>query len=100
MTRTSTGDPDVVDNAEADRYEIFDDGSLAGFITYRSTSESVTLIHAEVDAAFDGKGLGSRLAKAALDNIRAQHKTVHPRCPFVIAFIQRHPEYGDLVAGA
>jgi predicted GNAT family acetyltransferase len=69
-------------------------------LTYISKSDTVALTHAEVDSAFEGKGLGSRLAKAALDDIRRQHKTVRPQCPFVIGYIRRHPEYGDLVAGA
>lgn len=96
----ATGDPDVVDNTDAHRYEISIEGHLAGFITYTVTNESVALTHAEVDSAFEGHGLGSRLAKAALDDIRRQNKTVRPKCPFVVSYIRHHPEYDDLVARA
>jgi predicted GNAT family acetyltransferase len=100
MTRTGTDDPEVFDNSERHRYEIESDGNVAGFVDYAFTGHNVTLIHTEIDEASGGKGLASRLIKAALDDIRRQHKAVRPTCSFAAAYIGRHPEYADLVAGA
>jgi predicted GNAT family acetyltransferase len=98
MSRTPTGDAEVFDNAEEHRYEIESDGQLVGVAEYASTTERVILTHTEVGAPFAGTGLGSRLTKAALDDVRRQNKGVTPMCSFVAAYIDRHPEYTDLVA--
>jgi len=90
----------VADNWDRARYEITLDGALAGFLTYRRTGDTVTLVHTEVDDAFEGHGLGGRLARGALDDLRARGLHVVPRCPFVAQFIAEHPEYGDLLADA
>jgi predicted GNAT family acetyltransferase len=90
----------VNDNWDRSRYEITLDGALAGFLNYRRTGDTVTLIHTEIDDAFEGHGLGGRLARAALDDLRARGLRVVPRCPFVAKFIGEHPEYGDLVTDA
>jgi predicted GNAT family acetyltransferase len=87
----------VEDNPARRRFEILVDDSLAGFVTYRQRPGVVILIHAEVDPAMEGKGVGSALARAALDQIRERGERVVPRCPFIAAFIARHPEYADLV---
>lgn len=100
MSRTPTGDPEVFDNAQVHRYEIESDGQLAGYAEYSSIGDRVTLTHTEIDGGFEGRGLGGRLIKAALDDIRRLNKTVRPVCPFVAAYINHHPEYGDLAAAA
>ena len=46
---------------------------------------------------FEGHGVGSRLVQGALDDLRARGLAVVPLCPFVAGFIDRHPEYADLV---
>lgn len=59
----------------------------------------MTIYHTEVDPAFEGQGVGSQLAKAALDDVRARGLELVPRCPFIAAYIRRHSEdYLDLVA--
>ena len=58
----------------------------------------ITLRHTEIDPSVGGRGLGSALVRFALDDARARGLTVIPRCPFVAAFIVRHPEYEELVA--
>jgi predicted GNAT family acetyltransferase len=88
----------VTDNARRRRYELSADGALAGFITYRTEPGAVVLMHTEVDPQFEGRGLGSRLVRGALDDIRARGVKVVPVCPFVRAYLERHPEQRDLVA--
>ena len=89
----------VSDHPEAGRYEIAVGGERAGVLTYRLDGDVIVFLHAEIDPAREGQGLGSRLARGALDDARARSLTVVPRCPFVADFIERHAdEYRDLVA--
>lgn len=90
-------DPEVRNNPDEKRYEIRVDGQLAGFAQYRDRPGLLAFIHTEVDPAFEGKGLGSALAQAALDDARAQDVAVLPFCPFINEYIRRHPEYTELV---
>jgi uncharacterized protein len=89
----------VRDNPARQRYELDTPGGLA-FVNYRRAGSVVTMLHAEVPAAVRGRGVGSRLARGALDLVRAQGETVIPRCPFVVAYIHRHPDVQDLLAEA
>jgi len=56
--------------------------------------------HTVVDPAYEGKGVGSALARAALDEVRGTKRKVLPLCPFIKGWIERHREYVDLVYGA
>ncbi|MDX6583145.1 MAG: uncharacterized protein QOI10_2329 [Solirubrobacterales bacterium] len=87
----------VADNPDEARYEVFADGEPAGFVTYRLGSGRISFLHTEVDPAFEGHGVGGRLASEALDDARARGLDVLPFCPFVKAYITKHPEYLDLV---
>jgi predicted GNAT family acetyltransferase len=87
----------VRDRPEELRYEIEEDGEVAGFIAYRRDDGVITMVHTDVDPKWEGKGVGSALARGALDDVRARGLKVRPLCPFVAAFIKRHPEYDDLV---
>ena len=91
---------DVVDRPERRRYEVSVDGDLAGFARYRFSNAEITFIHTEVDRAFAGRGLGSRLAAFALDDARARGLRVVPVCPFIARYIRSHPAYADLLATA
>jgi uncharacterized protein len=93
----SEGEIRVVDHPSAGRYEAFLDGRLAGVAEYRLAPGVITFVHTEVDPAFEGRGVGGRLATWALDDVRGRGLAVRPRCPFIAAFIRRHPEYADLV---
>ena len=88
----------VADNAELQRYEARRGSDVVGFITYRLQPERITLIHTEVAPALEGQGIASQLVAGALDDIRRRGLTLVPICPFVRAFLRRHPEYADLVA--
>lgn len=88
----------VRDRPEELRYEIEVDGEVAGFIMYRRSPDVITLVHTDVDPKWEGHGVGSELVQSALDDLRARGLKVRPLCPFVAAFLERHPEYLDLVA--
>ena len=90
-------EPKVVDNPEAGRFEVLVDGEVAGFAEYRRTKSSVAFTHTVIEPAFEGRGLGSVLARGALDATREAGCPVLPFCPFIRGYIQRHPAYLDLV---
>ena len=94
-------DLQVHDAPDAQRYEAVSDGTVAGVAQYQLTSELIVFTHTEVDDAFEGQGVGSALVRGALDDVRDRRSlAVLPLCPFVKAWIGRHPEYADLVYGA
>ncbi|MCF2523708.1 GNAT family N-acetyltransferase [Bradyrhizobium sp. G127] len=86
----------VQNNPSRKRYELAVEGHIAA--TYYALSDGViTFIHTEVPKELEGKGIGSRLIKGALDQARAAGLKVIPQCPFVKAYIGKHPEYADLL---
>ncbi len=88
----------VVDNPDEHRYEARDgDGSVLGFAAYQRGHDVLVFTHTEVDDAQEGKGVGSRLVRGALDDVRGSGLRVMPACPFVREYIERHDEYADLV---
>ena len=90
---------EVRNNPAENRYEIWADGELAGYTQYVLPRGRIAFLHTEVYEAYEGMGLGSRLARAALDDARARGLMVMPYCPFIADFIERHLDlYGDLVA--
>ena len=91
----------VTRNEDEHRWEARIGGELAGFAAYQLTDELVVFTHTEVDPAFEGKGVGGTLARSALDEVAEEKaRTVMPLCPFIKAWIQRHPDYMPLVYGA
>ena len=87
----------VADNPDRSRFEIFDDGELAGFAEYHRYADEIAFIHTEIDPRFEGRGLGGMLARAALDSTRERGLAVLPFCPFIRGWISKHPEYVELV---
>jgi uncharacterized protein len=87
----------VVEVPERHRYEIMVDGALAGFTLFTVDGDVAIMPHTQIDAAYEGHGLASTLIRAALDDLRGRGLTVVPRCPFVREFIEKNPEYRDLV---
>lgn len=79
------------------QYELLDGGKRIGKAVYQEVGGAVMLTHTEVDESYEGEGLGSRLIKYALEDVRSQGKLVIPLCPFVAAYVRRHPEYLDLI---
>jgi predicted GNAT family acetyltransferase len=90
-------DVTVRDNPAELRYEAVANGELLGEIRYRTEPGVVVLVHTEVAPSAEGIGIGSRLVEEALDDIRARGLHVVPLCPFVAAYIRRHPDHADLV---
>ena len=88
----------VEDNPELRRYEIFAEGSRAGILEYRDAPGVRWLVHTRVRPSHEGQGLGGRLARAALDDIREKGVRAAPLCPFVGSYIKENPEYADLIA--
>ena len=89
---------EVADNPAESRYEVSVDGEFAGAAVYRLEGDRIVFLHTETDPAREGQGLGSRLARGALDDARARKLAVLPLCPFIAGWIERHPEYADLVS--
>jgi uncharacterized protein len=94
-------DVQTTHHPDKNRYEAHIDGELAGFAEYQLTDKLVVFTHTEVDEKFEGQGVGSALARFALDDVRAAgtHQVL-PLCPFIKGWIGKHPDYIDLVYGA
>jgi len=87
----------VTDVPERLRYEMPLGPDIA-IAVYRDVGDVRTITHTEVPAALRGKGIGGKLVRGVLDDIRARGMQVVPRCPFVARYIAAHPKYADLVA--
>lgn len=88
----------IHDNPEEHRYEALLDGKLAGFIQYRLHDGRMAMVHAEVEPAYEGHGVGSELAQVALADVRERGLKLVPLCPFVAGYVRRHSDrYLDLV---
>jgi predicted GNAT family acetyltransferase len=88
----------VTDNTEHDRFEVrTTEGDFAGFAAYRRHDDRVVLTHTVVADMFEGHGVGSFLAAHALDAIRSAGARAVIVCPFITTYVERHPEYADLV---
>ena len=89
----------VLDVPDLGRYEarLGDERELAGLIDYRLATDFIVLTHTEVLEGFEGQGIGSRLVRAALEDLRERKIAVIPRCPFIVAWLQKHPEQHDVL---
>jgi hypothetical protein len=87
----------IVDNTEANRYEIFTGEERAGLAEYRLNGNEIAIRHSEVDPRFAGRGLASALTRHLLDDARRRGLGVLPYCSFTRDWIARHPDYLDLV---
>jgi predicted GNAT family acetyltransferase len=95
---TGMSDVEVRDNPDENRYEAWVDGTMAGVAVYGLSEHAIVFLHTEVDDAYEGQGIGSALARAALDDVRAKgDRDVVPLCPFIKAWIDKHPDYRDLL---
>ncbi len=87
-----------VDSPDHHRYELRSGDELIGVVAYLLADGVITLVHTEVDPAHGGQGHAATLARGALDDARSRGLKVVPSCPYVASYIEKHPEYADLVA--
>ncbi len=90
-------DPSVVHVPERTRWEVRVDGEVAGFTEYFVRNDRFVFVHTEIGDDFGGLGLGSILARGALDEVKATGSMLVPLCPFIRGWIDRHEEYRELV---
>ncbi len=89
---------EVKDNPATCRFEMRSGGAVASVEYRRAGGGRIALLHTEVPEALSGRGVGSKLVRGVLDALRAEGAKVVPRCEFVAAYMERHPEYRDLLA--
>jgi predicted GNAT family acetyltransferase len=97
--KPTTGELRVVDNPDNRRYEVWLDERRVGFSEYALDGDRIVFLHTEVDPAVEGLGIGTRLAAGALDDVRRRGLKVVAECPFIAAWLRRHRDYDDLLAG-
>jgi hypothetical protein len=100
VTSAPDGELHILDNRAGQRYEARLGDRTVGFSEYRRVGDRLIFHHTEVDPAVEGRGIGSRLAQGALDDARLQGLRITVKCPFIAAWLQRHPGYGDLMVAA
>ena len=93
----STEEPTVTDNPEQSRYEAHLGDQLAGYVEYERVGGLVAFTHTVVPDEFGGRGIASAIAAASLDDAREKNLKVRPVCPFYSKYLERHPEYADLL---
>jgi uncharacterized protein len=86
----------VRNNTAESRFELDADGHTA-FAYYRMAPGTITFTHTEVPQELSGLGVGSRLERSALEQVRAQGLKVVAKCPFVSAYMGKHSEFNDLL---
>ena len=89
---------EVIQDASMNRFELLVDGQSAGELDYQIRDNTMVITHTEIDPSHQGAGLGGELVRGALNLIRAETDyRVVPTCPFAGPWIDRHPEYQDLL---
>ena len=90
----------VEDNPLVSRYEARVDGALAGVSEYELTDDTIIFLHTVVAEKYEGQGVGGAIARYALDDTRTRRLQVRALCPFIRGWMERHPEYSDLISPA
>ena len=88
----------VVNNEEKQRFEMHVNGEVA-VLLYKEQADHITLVETLVPPALEGRGIGSSLARAGLEYAREHGLSVTPQCPFVRRYLEKHPEYQDVIKG-
>lgn len=86
----------LIDNAQSSQYEFRIEGHIAK-IEYKKVNDKIYLIHTEVPNVLEGRGIGSQLIKSVLTDIQEQKLSLIALCPFVAAYLKRHPEWNTLI---
>jgi predicted GNAT family acetyltransferase len=87
----------LLDTKDKERYEVLvaDDGTVVATVTYRLGKKWMALLHTEVQQGFEGRGMGSRTASLVFDDARSRDLKIIPKCPFILRWLERHPEQHD-----
>lgn len=89
---------EYLDDVENHRYVARDGDEVAGYTVYHIRGDGIYFfVHTVIEEAYQGRGVGKELAQSALDDVRAKGGLIIPICPFIHGFVQRNPEYDDLV---
>jgi predicted GNAT family acetyltransferase len=87
----------ILDDTENHRFVVTVDGETAGLAVYHVRGDRYFFVHTEISPEFGGQGLGSRLARHVLEEMRDRGEQIVPLCPFIAAYVARHPEFAELV---
>jgi predicted GNAT family acetyltransferase len=90
-------DYELIHNKEMSRYEFRIDGLIAD-ADYKRVNDVLVITHVGVPYPLEGQGIASQLVKKVLEDIKSQGLKVRPVCPFVVAYIHRHPEWNEIMA--
>lgn len=96
----STHELTVVEIPELSRFELLLAGARVGLADYSLDGSVLTVPHVETDPAHQGQGFAAVLMAAVIDSARANDQTIRPLCPYASAYMRRHPETQDLIAGS
>ncbi len=99
MSEIDLNSLEVVNNTEANRFEIQLDGGDIALIQYMINGPNIIMHHTEVPPAYEGQGIAGKLAKYALDWAKNEGYKVNPLCPYIKSYIKRHTEYQDNAFG-
>ncbi len=97
QTTDTTLQLDIHDDPERHRYVVEIDGKPVGHAVYHIRGDRHIFVHTEVDDAYEGRGVATALARFALDDVKSKGGMIVPLCPFISAWVRRHPEYQPLV---
>ena len=89
---------EVVNNKQAKRFEVKLEDDVA-VVEYQLTGSIITFTHTEVPPAYEGHGIAGKIAKVALEYAKDHNLKVLPLCPYIKAYILRHPEYKSITYG-
>jgi predicted GNAT family acetyltransferase len=93
MAQPAAPEPKVIRNAEQHRYELWLGDRMAGFSQYRERADRTIFVHTVIDEAFEGRGLGTVLAEAALDDVVQRGRVIVPLCPFIARYLRKTGRY-------
>jgi predicted GNAT family acetyltransferase len=88
---------EITDNRERRRWEVLSNSDVIAYAEYRAAPGRIVFTHTIVDPAFEGRGIGSRLAETVLDDAVRRGLRITPLCPFIRAYLERHPQYAAAV---
>lgn len=94
----STSEPTVTLNKDRQRFELIIDGKRSLVAYVQADDHTLALTHTEVHPDLEGKGIGSRLVQQTLAYAEQHDFKIVPLCPFVAAYIKRHPEWQRIVS--